>query len=234
MYENMYRSFTRRHWAIALTALFGVTLVHAHGRLTQPASRIVLCVERKNVNCNVDAWQANAMENGKFFPATQAGLVDFFAPQDVRNAQPPKDGEIAGSSVNGRIAVLNEQSADRWTKIPVRANSIQIFKWEYSAVHATRRWNYFITRSGWDPAKPLMRAQFDEKPFCTIQNDGQPYWKFDLKPAQPTIHQCQLPDRTGYQVILAVWEVADTQMGFYQVVDTHFTDTKGSPVMSPF
>ncbi|MFM0598544.1 lytic polysaccharide monooxygenase, partial [Paraburkholderia dilworthii] len=119
-------------------------------------------------------------------------------------------------------------------KIPVRADSIQIFKWEYSAVHATRRWNYFITRSGWDPAKPLTRAQFDEKPFCTIQNDGQPYWKFNLKPAQPTIHQCQLPDRTGYQVILAVWEVADTQMGFYQIVDTHFTDTKGSPVMSPF
>ncbi|MFM0598538.1 hypothetical protein PQQ68_36460, partial [Paraburkholderia dilworthii] len=117
MYENMHRSFTRRHWAIAFTALFGVTLVHAHGRLTQPASRIVLCVERKNVNCNVDAWQANAMENGKFFPATRAGLADVFAPQDVRNAQPPKDGEIAGASVNGSIAVLNEQSADRWTKI---------------------------------------------------------------------------------------------------------------------
>ncbi|MGF6901617.1 lytic polysaccharide monooxygenase [Paraburkholderia sp. GAS348] len=234
MYKSTHRSFTKRHLAFALVALFGATLVHAHGRLTEPASRIVLCAAKKNSNCNVEAWQANAMENGKFFPATQAGLPDSFAPQDVRNALPPKDGEIAGSSVNGNVPVLNEQSADRWTKIPMRANSLQTFRWDYAALHATRRWNYFITRSDWNPAKPLTRAQFEEKPFCMYQNNGQPYWQANLQPPQPTIHQCQLPDRSGYQVILAVWEVADSQMGFYQVVDTYFTSAKGSPVMRPF
>jgi chitin-binding protein len=234
MYKRTHRSFTQRHLTVALVALFGATVAHAHGHLSEPASRILLCAEGKNANCTVGAWQADAMENGKFFPATQAGLPDSFAPEDVRNSLPPNDGEIAGASVNTPVPVLNEQSASRWTKIPMQADSLQTFKWEYSAVHATRRWNYFITRSDWDPAKPLTRAQFEEKPFCTVQNDGQPYWQANLQPPQPTIHQCRLPDRSGYQVILAVWEVADSQRGFYQVVDTYFTSKKGSPVMKPF
>jgi predicted carbohydrate-binding protein with CBM5 and CBM33 domain len=234
MNQRKHRLFTQCHLAVGIGALFAATVVHAHGRLTEPASRIVLCVEKRNANCNVEAWQANSMENGKFFPATRAGLADAFAPDDVRNAPPPKDGDIAGSSVNGAVPVLNEQSADRWTKVPMQANSLQTFKWEYSAVHGTRRWNYFITRAKWNPDKPLTRARFDEKPFCTVQNNEQPYWQVNLQPAEPTIHQCRLPDRSGYHVILAVWEVANTPMGFYQVVDTHFTSAKGSPVMRPF
>ena len=71
-------------------------------------------------------------------------------------------------------------------------------------------------------------------PFCTIQNPGQPYWdpNASLVPQQPTIHQCRLPVRSGYHVILAVWEVADTAMAFYQVVDATFTN--GDTTRSPF
>ncbi|WP_144148081.1 lytic polysaccharide monooxygenase [Paraburkholderia sp. BCC1884] len=234
MNGRTYRRFDPRHLAFGLTALVGATLVQAHGRVTEPASRIVLCTLQHNANCPVEAWQANAMENGKFFPATQAGLADTVAPDDVRNQLPPKDGAIAGGSVNGDLPVLNEQSPTRWTKIPLQANAVQTFKWEYAAVHATRRWNYFITRADWDPATPLTRAQFEAQPFCMVQNAGQPYWQADLQPPQPTVHQCRLPDRTGYQVILAVWEVADSPRAFYQVVDTYFNDPKGSPVMTPF
>ncbi|WDD91870.1 lytic polysaccharide monooxygenase [Burkholderia sp. FERM BP-3421] len=198
----------------------------AHGRITDPPSRIVLCTLGQNPNCDIDAWQANAMENGKFFPATQGGLTDPFAPADAKNAPPPPDGDIAGASTGGSVTVLDEQSPDRWTKVPLRSGAVQSFKWEFSAVHKTRRWNYFITRANWDPTQKLTRAQFEATPFCTIQNPGQPYWdpNANLVPQQPTIHQCQLPVRTGYQVILAVWEVADTAMGFYQVIDAYFTN----------
>ncbi|CAK8743194.1 GlcNAc-binding protein A [Sodalis praecaptivus] len=33
-----------------------------------------------------------------------------------------------------------------------------------------------------------------------------------------------LPQRSGYHVILAVWEVADTGNAFYQVIDVDFVD----------
>ncbi|MFM0069018.1 lytic polysaccharide monooxygenase auxiliary activity family 9 protein [Paraburkholderia aspalathi] len=211
-----------------------VPVAQAHGRLTQPPSRIVLCTQGLNPTCPVASWKANAMENGKFFPATQAGVQDAYAPEDAPNGIPPKDGEIAGASNNGAEPVLNQQGTSRWKHIPLIAGSQYTFRWDYSAVHATRRWNYFITRAGWNPNAPLTRAQFDPQPFCSIQNDARPYWSADLRPANPTLHSCKLPDRTGYHVILAVWEVADTPNAFYQVVDADFIQPGSLSTRRPF
>ncbi len=33
---------------------------------------------------------------------------------------------------------------------------------------------------------------------------------------------CNVPERTGYQVIYAVWEIADTSNSFYQALDVDF------------
>jgi predicted carbohydrate-binding protein with CBM5 and CBM33 domain len=33
---------------------------------------------------------------------------------------------------------------------------------------------------------------------------------------------CNVPQRTGYQVIYAVWEIADTSNSFYQAIDVDF------------
>src|SRR5699024_5952676 len=35
-------------------------------------------------------------------------------------------------------------------------------------------------------------------------------------------HDCVIPEREGYHVILAYWEVADTANAFYQVIDANF------------
>ena len=113
----------------------------------------------QNPNCHVDAWHERDGER-QVLPATQSGLSDPFAPADAKNAAPPPDGEIAGASTNGPLPVLNEQSPSRWQKIPLRPGALQNFKWEFSAVHKTRRWNYFITRADWNPSEKLTRAQF--------------------------------------------------------------------------
>ncbi|MBA4152342.1 MAG: chitin-binding protein [Acinetobacter sp.] len=53
-----------------------------------------------------------------------------------------------------------------------------------------------------------------------------------MKPANPTVHNVPLPERTGYHVLLAVWEVADTGNAFYQVVDLEFAAIE-NPVVGP-
>ncbi|RQQ44617.1 chitin-binding protein [Burkholderia stagnalis] len=218
----------------ATVATATLTNTYAHGRLISPPSRIVLCTLGKNPNCPIGTWKANAMESGKFFPADQAGQRDALAKDDVPNGSPPKDGNIAGASNNGDEPTLNEQTQDRWSKVPLISGSVQTFQWEYSAKHATRRWKYFITRSSWNPAAPLTRSQFETEPFCTIENRAQPFWSADLKPADNVGHSCQLPVRSGYQVILAVWEVADTPNAFYQVVDAYFVPPGGTSTQPPF
>ncbi|MCP3475851.1 lytic polysaccharide monooxygenase [Bradyrhizobium sp. CCGUVB1N3] len=211
-------------------SLFAAASAHAQGRLTEPASRVVLCAEHRNMDCPIDLWRANAMEGGKFFPATKGGLLDPIAPTDVQNAAPPADGHIAGSGVRGDVPLLDEQTPTRWEKIRLHSGAKQKFKWEYDAPHLTRRWNYFITRADWNPSSPLTRAQFEVKPFCTIQNGGQPFWdpNANLMPTAPTVHMCELPRRTGYQVILAVWELANSPMAFYQIVDATFEERRSS------
>lgn len=214
----------------AAASLFAVASAHAQGRLTEPASRVVLCVEHRNKDCTIDLWRANAMESGKFFPVMKGGLLDPIAPTDVQNAAPPEDGRIAGSSVRGNVPLLDEQTPTRWEKVRLHSGAKQKFRWEYSSAHLTRRWNYFITRMNWNPSSPLTRAQFEVKPFCTIQNPGQPFWdpNANLMPRQPTVHMCELPRRTGYHVILAVWEVANSPMAFYQIVDATFEEGRSS------
>jgi predicted carbohydrate-binding protein with CBM5 and CBM33 domain len=95
----------------------------------------------------------------------------------------------------------------------------------------TRRFNYFITKTGWDPQTPLTRAQFDGKPFSQLTSPCRPYWDdqamrlFDqggLRLGDGQVTTVSLPDRKGYHVILGVCECADTGTAFYQVLDVDF------------
>jgi len=183
-----------------------------HGAVLEPASRAAL---------HLPAWQANELEAGKFFPATEAGLNDPYAPSDIPNATPPADGRIA-SAGKDFAAVLDEPRSD-WPKHEVTGGRAFTLTWGFHAEHKTRRYNYFVTRDSWDPSSPLTRAQFDPEPFHVVQNACQPFWDCDdLVPTNPTVHQMVLPQRTGYHVLLAIWEVADTPHAFHQVVDLAF------------
>jgi chitin-binding protein len=183
-----------------------------HAAVTRPPSRADL---------HLGDWRAHDLEAGKFFPRTEGGLSDPYAPEDVPSAVPPADGQIA-SAGRSHSAELDEPRTD-WQKTAVTSGGTLEFVWEFHKEHKTRRWNYFVTRAGWDPTRPLTRDQFDAEPFHQVQMTGKPYWNHpDLVPVDPTTHTVPLPERSGYHVILAVWEVADTGNAFYQVVDTDF------------
>ncbi|MFD9393791.1 lytic polysaccharide monooxygenase auxiliary activity family 9 protein [Streptomyces sp. NPDC060000] len=184
-----------------------------HGAVSSPPSRAHLYLED---------WQANGLEAGKFFPQTQAGLSDPFAPSDVVNAQPPEDRRIA-SAGKDFAASLDEVGRD-WKKHPVTSGQNLEITWGFHAEHKTRRFNYFLTKNDWDPKQALTRAQFETKPFHSVQLTEQPYWEYPLATGNPTTHTMRLPERrVGHHVLLAVWEVADTGQAFYQVIDLQYT-----------
>jgi chitin-binding protein len=93
--------------------------------------------------------------------------------------------------------------------------------------HKSRRWKFFITRPGWDPEKPLSREQFDLTPLEGGEDyDGQPFSGHGLLPPDPHQLQVELPAmHSGYHVLLAIWEVAETGYAIYQVIDLDFLDT---------
>ena len=194
-----------------------------HGHIFSPSSR----AHFEWLAGRLDEGALNQRESGKFFPSQAGGLKDAYAKDDVANVPPPPDGKIA--SANQLTGAQLDAPGSHWQKHDVRSGETLDMSWRFSAKHAARRWNYFMTKAGWNPDKVLSRDQFEEEPFYTVQINLQPFWAHgeQMLPASPTTHSVPLPERDGYHVCLAVWEVANTSMAFYQVVDLNFVNDGG-------
>lgn len=194
----------------------------AHGRVFSPKSRAQFLYEEGEL----DFGQLNELEGGKLFPATRSGLADPLAPDDVTNATPPADGEIASGGHTTDERARLDDAGTHWRKHAVKSGQMLEVTWGYSMPHKTRRWTYWLTQSGWNPHRQLARDQFEADPLGIWLNEYRPYWGSDaeqeLVPRNITRHELRLPQRNGYHVLLAVWDVADTGNAFYQVIDLMF------------
>ncbi|OAB44415.1 lytic polysaccharide monooxygenase [Paenibacillus glacialis] len=180
--------------AFMSTLLFaGVSF--GHGYIDGPASRAALCKSGQNTNCGSIIYEPQSLEALKGFP--NAG---------------PADGQIA--SAGGAFPNLDAQTSTRWTKVNISPGP-NTFDWKISAAHATTSWKYYITKANWNPDAVLTRNSFDLTPFCSVNYGGK-------QPPFTYSDTCNVPARTGYQVILAVWEIADTANAFYNVIDVNF------------
>jgi len=187
-------------------ALLGLSLFcfasagYGHGYID--ISRGKLCRDGLNSGCGSIVWEPQSLEGPDRFPGSG-----------------PADGQIASAGV-GRFSQLNEQSPTRWHKTDLTSGAYT-FNWSFTAVHRTRDWRYFITLPDWNPSLPLSRDSFDLQPFCSYAGGNQ-------VPPRSLSHSCTIPDRNGYHVILAVWDVGDTANSFYNVIDVNLSG--GTPV----
>jgi len=200
----------RTYIGILLITALGLTLfsqqLFAHGYVEGPASRAALCKSGQNTDCGPIVYEPQSLEAPKGFPA--AG---------------PADGKIA--SANGAFPKLDEQSATRWSKVNMSSGP-NTFTWKLTANHATASWKYYITKPNWNPNAALTRDSFDLTPFCSVNYGGtQPPFSYS--------NSCNVPERSGYHIILAVWEVADTPNAFYNVIDANFSGSNPVDTQAP-
>lgn len=134
-----------------------------------------------------------------------------YEPQSVEGpkgfpAAGPPDGAIC-SAGNLRFAQLDDPRRI-WPASPVNAGPRNV-TWTFTAPHATAKYHYYITNNG----PSVNRANLTE--IGTFQANG-------VKPGQSISHTVQLPPRSGRQVLLAVWDVADTTNAFYSCIDVKY------------
>jgi chitin-binding protein len=177
----------------------------AHGYVEGPLSRSAACNIGLNTDCGSIVYEPQSLEALKGFP--EAG---------------PADGQIA--SAGGLFGgVLDEQTADRWYKNEITTGPL-LMDWKYTAPHSTAKWHYYMTKQGWDPNAPLTRA--DLELIAEVQHDGS-------KAITNPDHTISVPqDRSGYHVILAVWDIEDTVNAFYNVIDVNVVG-EGTPDTEP-
>ncbi|MHC9060956.1 lytic polysaccharide monooxygenase [Pantoea sp. y20] len=202
--------------AIAVATLMVSAGSWAHGFVMDPPSRAFLCKDitskvpgyagELNQSCGNIQYEPQSLEAPKGYPASG-----------------PKDGQIASANQT-RGAEMDETGSGRWVKTEISAGQHQ-FKWYFTAPHPTSKYEYFITKNDWNPAQPLTRASFESTPFCTVPvaNGERP------GSGASVVHTCNVPEREGYQEILAVWTVHDTTNAFYNIIDVEFAGHNQTP-----
>jgi chitin-binding protein len=133
------------------------------------------------------------------------------------------DGHLASANRYPWL-VLDEQSSTRWYKHNWSSGA-HTFQWNIPAQHISDNFQYYITKPDWNPNAPLARSQFDLTPFCSVSDKGR-------LPGNPS-HTCNIPARSGYHVILALWQVDYTGATFYSVFDVNFGGSNQNPTVTP-
>ncbi|WP_030061046.1 MULTISPECIES: lytic polysaccharide monooxygenase auxiliary activity family 9 protein [Streptomyces] len=182
--------------AVPLTLAFPAS---SHGYISTPPSRAALCAaDAVAWDCGEIQWEPQSVEGPKGFPA--AG---------------PSDGTICAGG-NDRFAELDDPHGGAWPTTPVTAGRPFTFTWTFTARHATTNFTYYLTKPGYDASRPVTRADLELTPFLTVPYGG--------KQVPSTLsHTATIPTgRTGHQVIVAVWVIADTGNAFYSCTDVRF------------
>ncbi|WP_225831876.1 lytic polysaccharide monooxygenase [Streptomyces sp. NK08204] len=172
-----------------------------HGYTDLPVSRQKLCQNGTVTDCGDIQWEPQSVEGPKGFPA--AG---------------PADGQICNGGVSrfSQLSSPTTPSGAPWPTTKVTGGQSYTFRWQFTAMHATTDFTYYVTEQGWDQDHALSRSDLDLTPFLTVPYNGQ-------RPPQTLSHSGTLPTGlSGHHVILAVWTVADTGNAFYACSDVTF------------
>lgn len=197
-----------------MAAMFASQQVAAHGYMSEPPSRSYACRINLNTGCGPATDEPQSVgEGAKGFPVLG-----------------PPDGQLASGGLT-QFGTIDAQSATRWHQSDVTDRNIK-FAWQYTAAHKTTKWEYFITKAGWNPNLPLSRESFDAAPFCAVDGAGG----VPVDGAEGTggpgaqKHDCVIPsDRTGHHIILGAWTIDNTGAAFYNVVDVNILAAAPDP-----
>ena len=197
-----------------MAAMFASQQVAAHGYMSEPPSRAYACRTNLNTDCGGATYEPQSVGEGpKGFPA-----------------KGPDDGHIASGGLS-QFFTIDAQSATRWHQTEINDRNVQ-FAWYYEAAHKTTKWEYFITKAGWNPNQPLGRDSFELVPFCAVDGAGGVPIDGAEGGTGPGAqkHECVIPaDRTGQHIILGAWTIDNTGAAFYNVVDVNILAAAPDP-----
>ncbi|MEZ7006870.1 lytic polysaccharide monooxygenase [Streptomyces sp. SCSIO 75703] len=172
-----------------------------HGYTDLPVSRQKLCQNGSVSNCGNIQWEPQSVEGPKGFPSSG-----------------PADGQLCSAN-NGQFAQLDRPktpNGQNWPTTKVNGGQSYTFRWQFTAMHSTTDFKYYVTKPGWDQNRNLTRADLNLTPFLTVPYNNQ-------RPPATLSHSGTLPSGlSGHHVILAVWTVADTNNAFYACSDVTF------------
>ncbi|WP_406167082.1 lytic polysaccharide monooxygenase [Streptomyces sp. NBC_00996] len=193
---------------LALTAL-GAAPASAHGTMGDPVSRVSQCYAEGPESPGSDACKAAVAAGG-----TQA-LYDWngirIGDANGRHQALIPDGKLCSAN-NDEFKGLDLARAD-WPTTGVSSGSYT-FKYRVTAPHKGT-FKVYITKAGYDPSQPLAWDDLDlEHPVATTTDPVASGGFYTFSGT--------LPERSGKQLLYAIWQRSDSPEAFYSCSDVAF------------
>ncbi|MEU8675920.1 lytic polysaccharide monooxygenase [Streptomyces sp. NPDC048560] len=197
---------------LALTGLAAVPAA-AHGSLTDPVSRVSACFAEGPESPKSAACQAAVAAGGTQALYDWNGVNIADAAGKHRDLIP--DGKLC-SAGNDKFRGLDLPRAD-WPATTMKAGS-HTFRFRATAPHKGS-FALYLTKAGYDPAKPLKWSDLEEKPFAEATDPKLENGSY--------VFGGTLPERSGRQLIYTVWQRSDSPEAFYACSDVVFGAAAG-------
>ncbi|MCT7355720.1 lytic polysaccharide monooxygenase, partial [Streptomyces sp. 15-116A] len=198
---------------LALTALSAAP-ASAHGSMGDPVSRVAQCYAEGPESPKSAACKAAVAAGG-----TQA-LYDWngirIGDAGGRHQELIPDGKLCSAN-NEAFKGLDLARAD-WPATSVSSGSYT-FKYRVTAPHKGT-FKVYITKPGYDPSKPLAWGDLDlANPVATATDPAASGGFYTFTGT--------LPERSGKQLLYAVWQRSDSPEAFYSCSDVTFGGGSG-------
>ncbi|APJ03988.1 lytic polysaccharide monooxygenase auxiliary activity family 9 protein [Silvanigrella aquatica] len=186
---------------------------HAHGSMEYPVSRVYNCFLEDPENPKSDACKALVKT-----PFTTQPLYDWNGVNqgnvDGKHREVIPDGTLCGAN-NAMFSGLDLPRSD-WVMTDISPNIENKMQFIYYATtpHATKYFEFYITKDSYDPKLPLKWSDLEEKPFCTVKDYEEINKKIKMS--------CPYPKgKTGRHVIYNIWQRSDSPEAFYACIDVN-------------
>ncbi|MEU6975759.1 lytic polysaccharide monooxygenase [Streptomyces sp. NPDC046371] len=204
--------------AVLVLAGIGSAPAFAHGSMTDPVSRVAACYAEGPESPESAACKAVVAAGG-----TQP-LYDWngvnIGDAGGRSREIIPDGKLC-SAGNDKYRGLDLARAD-WPASRMTAGE-HTFRYKGTAPHKGS-FALYVTKDGYDPAKPLKWSDLEAKPFVTVTDPGMTAGDYVFKGT--------VPKKSGRHLIYSIWQRSDSPEAFYTCSDVVFgadSASSGSP-----
>ncbi|GGX23858.1 hypothetical protein GCM10010297_51440 [Streptomyces malachitofuscus] len=192
-----------------LLPLWSTAPAHAHGAPTDPVSRVVACSPEGGGRAGSAACRAAVAANGGPFTAWDNLRV---ANVGGRDRQRIPDGKLCSGGLPAYKG-LDLARAD-WPVTRVAPG--QALPMTYvSTIPHTGSFRVYLTKPGYDPARPLTWSDLPERPLAEVSDPALTDGAYRFRVTLPS-------DRTGRHVLYTVWQNSSTPDTYYSCSDVEF------------
>lgn len=194
-------------------AAYAVAPAAAHGSMTDPVSRVAACYAEGPESPESAACKAAVAASGAqaFYDWNAVNIAN--AAGQSKSLIP--DGQLC-SAGNSKYKGLDLARAD-WPASPMTAGA-HTFRYKGTAPHKGS-FELYVTKDGYDPAKPLKWSDLEAAPFLKSTDPGMQNGDY--------VFSGTVPKKTGRHLIYSVWQRSDSPEAFYTCSDVVFGKDNG-------